>query len=71
MYNYYLGENSLNYFSEENKTVFNVFRVMVLMYEIGMRLLRDYERQRKSGVQPRLNLDDYKDLDIDEAAWRD
>lgn len=30
MYNYYLGENSLNYFSEENTTVFNVFRVLVL-----------------------------------------
>lgn len=105
MYNYYLGENSLNYFSEENKVVFNVFRVMVLalvfwgsqqdlstvfafadvtmgllaivnlvglvlMYKIGMRLLRDYDRQLKSGVQPRLNLEDYKDLDIDEAAWR-
>ncbi len=31
MYNYYLGENSLNYFSEENQKVFNVFRVLVLV----------------------------------------
>lgn len=30
MYNYYLGENSLNYFSEENRTLFNIFRVLVL-----------------------------------------
>ena len=30
MYNYYLGENSLNYFSEENRTLFIVFRVLVL-----------------------------------------
>jgi AGCS family alanine or glycine:cation symporter len=30
MYNYYLGENSLNYFSEENQTLFNVFRVLVV-----------------------------------------
>ncbi len=30
MYNYYLGENSLNYFSEENQTLFRVFRVLVL-----------------------------------------
>lgn len=30
MYNYYLGENSLNYFSEENKKLFAVFRVLVL-----------------------------------------
>lgn len=106
MYNYYLGENSLNYFSEENKKVFNVFRVMVLalifwgsmqdlgtvfafadvtmgllaivnlvglvlMYKIGVRLLRDYDGQLKSGVQPRLNLEDYSDLDIDKAAWRE
>jgi len=30
MYNYYLGENSLNYFSEENQLLFNVFRVLVI-----------------------------------------
>ncbi|HEY9762003.1 MAG TPA: alanine/glycine:cation symporter family protein [Trichocoleus sp.] len=30
IYNYYLGENSLNYFSEENKLLFNVFRVLTL-----------------------------------------
>jgi AGCS family alanine or glycine:cation symporter len=106
MYNYYLGENSLNFFSEENQTLFNVFRVMVLglilwgsvqdlgtvfafadvtmgllaivnliglvwMYKIGLRLLRDYDQQRKSGIVPKLRLEDYSDLDIDETAWRD
>jgi AGCS family alanine or glycine:cation symporter len=30
MYNYYLGENSLNYFSEENKMLFTGFRVLTL-----------------------------------------
>jgi len=30
MYNYYLGENSLNFFSEENKTLFNGFRLLTL-----------------------------------------
>ncbi|MEM1188676.1 MAG: alanine/glycine:cation symporter family protein [Pseudomonadota bacterium] len=30
MYNYYLGENSLNYFSEENQRLFFVFRILVL-----------------------------------------
>jgi AGCS family alanine or glycine:cation symporter len=30
LYNYYLGENSLNYFSEENQHLFNVFRVLVI-----------------------------------------
>ena len=31
MYNYYLGENSLNYFSEENRTLFTGFRVLTLV----------------------------------------
>ncbi len=31
LYNYYLGENSLNYFSEENQTLFNIFRALVLL----------------------------------------
>jgi len=30
LYDYYLGENCLNYFSEENKTLFNIFRVVIL-----------------------------------------
>jgi AGCS family alanine or glycine:cation symporter len=31
LYNYYLGENSLNFFSEENRTLFNAFRVVILV----------------------------------------
>ena len=31
IYNYYLGENSLNFFSEENKTLFTGFRVLTLL----------------------------------------
>jgi AGCS family alanine or glycine:cation symporter len=30
LYNYYLGENSLNFFSDENRRLFNIFRVLVL-----------------------------------------
>lgn len=30
LYNYYLGENSLNFFSEENQNLFNAFRVAVI-----------------------------------------
>lgn len=30
IYNYYLGENSLNFFSEENKTLFRGFRILTL-----------------------------------------
>ncbi|MBA6412902.1 alanine:cation symporter family protein [Parahaliea sp. F7430] len=106
LYNYYLGENSLNFFSSENQWLFNVFRCMVLglilwgsmqdlatvfgfadltmgllglvnlvglvwMFRIGMRLLRDYDRQLATGIEPRLNPDDYIDLNIDPSAWRD
>jgi len=31
LYNYYLGENSLNFFSEENRPLFNGFRVLTLV----------------------------------------
>ena len=30
VYNYYLGENSLDYFSEENQKLFNAFRLAIL-----------------------------------------
>ena len=30
MYNYYLRENALNYFSEDNRSLFNTIRVAVL-----------------------------------------
>lgn len=106
MYNYYLGDNSLSFFSHDNPMVANVFRVAVLglvfwgslqdlstvfgfaeltmgllalvnlvglvwMYRIGMRLLQDYDSQLKAGREPRLRLQDWSDLDIDERAWRD
>ncbi|HEY7775912.1 MAG TPA: alanine/glycine:cation symporter family protein, partial [Kineobactrum sp.] len=107
MYNYYLGDNSLSFFSDENPLVANVFRVLVLalvfwgslqdlstvfgfaeltmgllalvnlfgliwMYRIGVRLLRDYDGQLRSGKDiPRFRAEEWKDLDIDERAWRD
>ncbi|GGY04242.1 AGCS sodium/alanine/glycine symporter [Litchfieldella qijiaojingensis] len=30
LYNYYLGENSINFLSDQNKTLFNVFRIAVI-----------------------------------------
>lgn len=106
MYNYYLGENSLNYFSDSNKTLFNVFRVSVLMLlfwgaaqdlgtvfgfadltmgllgvvnligliwmsKLALRVLRDYDEQLKTGVEPRLDPAKYADLDLDKQAWPD
>jgi alanine or glycine:cation symporter, AGCS family len=80
-------ENSLNFFSEENKTLFNGYRVLtllvvmwgsvqdlgtvfafadvtmgllalvnliaiVLLFKIGLRVMRDHEEQIQAGVQP-------------------
>ncbi|EAQ99082.1 alanine/glycine:cation symporter family protein [Congregibacter litoralis] len=104
MYNYYLGENALNYFSESNRKLFAVFRITVLglvfwgaaqdlgtvfgfadltmgllgvvnligllwMSKLALRLLRDYDDQLAAGKAPRLNPDDFSDLDIDRRAW--
>ncbi|WOJ94902.1 alanine/glycine:cation symporter family protein [Congregibacter variabilis] len=106
MYNYYLGENALNYFSEDNRTLFSVFRITVLalvfwgaaqdlatvfgfadltmgllgvvnligllwMSKLALRILKDYDQQLSEGKAPRLNADDYADLDIDRRAWPD
>ena len=106
MYNYYLGENSLNYFSEENQHLFNVFRVLVLvlvmwgslqnlgtvfafadltmgllgvvnltalalLVPIAFRLLADFDTQRESTAVPRLDPEQWADLDIDPTAWRE
>ena len=106
MYNYYLGENSLNYFSEENQKLFNVFRIMVLalvawgamqnlgtvfvfadltmgllgvvnltalalLMPVAFRLLKDFDDQRKQKDIPKLDPDQWSDLDIDPGAWRD
>jgi AGCS family alanine or glycine:cation symporter len=34
IYNYYLAENSLNFFSKGNVTVFNIFRVLCILLVI-------------------------------------
>jgi len=106
LYNYYLGENSLNYFSEENRTLFNAFRVVILvltlwgsmqdlttvfafadltmalvaltnitalaiLVPVGMRVMRDYEQQRRAGRTPVFDPEAFPDLEIDKAAWAD
>jgi AGCS family alanine or glycine:cation symporter len=32
LYNYYLGENGINFFSEENTTVFTIFKLLTLIW---------------------------------------
>ncbi|PQA88568.1 alanine/glycine:cation symporter family protein [Hyphococcus luteus] len=105
MYNYFLGENALDFFTHESRMVFTVFRIatlgfvlvganldlsaafgfadaamgllalvnlfaLVLLFPIGLRVMRDFDGQRKKGLTPVFDPADYPDLDIDEAAWK-
>ncbi len=104
MYNYFLGENALNFFANDNRLVFNIFRVvtlgfillgstsdlgsafgfanvtmgllalvnlfaLVLLFPIGLRIMRDFDGQTKKGLNPVFDIRDYQDLDIDADAW--
>ncbi|MBL8660374.1 MAG: alanine:cation symporter family protein [Rhodospirillales bacterium] len=104
MYNYYLGENSLNFFSGENKTLFTIYRIFVLalvlwgamqdlstvfsfadvtmgllalvnlaalalLFKIGLRVMKDFDRQFAAGEKPVFDPAKFPDLDIDPEAW--
>lgn len=104
MYNYFLGENALDFFVHESSIVFTGFRILTLgfiilganldlgaafsfadvtmgslalvnlfalalLFPIGLRIMRDFEKQRAAGAKPVLDPEDYADLDIDKAAW--
>ena len=104
VYNYYLGENALSFFST-NRGLLQVYRALVvalvlwgslqdlstvfgfadvtmgllalvnlaavfLLFKTGLRLMRDYDSQRKAGVKtPVFDPKAYADLEIDHAAW--
>ncbi|MFL9814023.1 alanine:cation symporter family protein [Stutzerimonas sp. VN223-3] len=104
VYNYYLGENALSFFSTK-RSLLQVYRVLVialvlwgsmqdlstvfgfadvtmgllalvnlaavfLLFKTGIRLMRDYDSQRKEGVKtPVFDPKAYADLDLDHAAW--
>lgn len=57
MYNYYLGENSLNFFSEENKTLFNIYRVITLILVMW------------EATQDLTIVFGFADLNVDKNAW--
>jgi AGCS family alanine or glycine:cation symporter len=43
---------------------------LALLFKVGLRLLRDYDAQRKAGVKtPVFDAREYRDLDLDPAAW--
>ena len=104
IYNYYLGENALGFFSQKRSPVI-VYRALVvalvfwgsvqdlgtvfafadltmgllaitnlialaLLFKIGLRLMRDYDRQIKAGVEsPVLDAKNFADLDLDPETW--
>jgi AGCS family alanine or glycine:cation symporter len=44
---------------------------LALLFNVGMRLLRDYDQQRKAGIKmPVFDSSQFKDLDLDLQAWR-
>ena len=43
---------------------------LALLFNVGMRLLRDYDQQRKAGIKtPVFDSSQFKDLDLDLQAW--
>ncbi|ROL76640.1 sodium:alanine symporter family protein [Pseudomonas vranovensis] len=104
LYNYYLGETSLQFFTR-NRLVLLGYRGLVLLlilwgsvqnlstvfafaditmtclafvnlvalallFKVGLRVLRDYDEQRRAGIaQPVFDASKFSDLDLDPAAW--
>lgn len=104
IYNYYLGENALGFFTQKRMPVM-VYRVLVavlvfwgsvqdlgtvfafadvtmgllaicnlvalaLLFKVGLRLMRDYDRQMKAGIKsPVFDPKEFSDLDLDPAVW--
>lgn len=104
VYNYYLGENALGFFSSKRIPLI-VYRVLVmalllwgsmqdlstafgfadvtmgllalvnlvalaLLFKVGLRVMRDYDRQIKAGVhEPVLDARQFADLDLDPSVW--
>jgi AGCS family alanine or glycine:cation symporter len=105
LYNYYLGENALQFLVGRSKVALLTYRGLVLalicwgsmqnlgtvfafaditmtllafvnlialamLLKVGLRVMRDYDAQRKAGVQtPVFDARKFADLDLDQAAW--
>ncbi|TWI47795.1 AGCS family alanine or glycine:cation symporter [Pseudomonas duriflava] len=105
IYNYYLGENALSFFTKSRVAVL-VYRLLVvalviwgsqqdlstvfgfadltmgllavvnlialaLLLKIGLRVMRDYDRQRRAGIkQPVFDPSKFADLDLDPTVWK-
>ncbi|WP_010447733.1 alanine:cation symporter family protein, partial [Pseudomonas asplenii] len=43
---------------------------LTLLFKVGLRVMRDYDAQRRAGVsQPVFDSSKFADLDLDRAAW--
>lgn len=105
LYNYYLGENALQFLFGRGRAALLTYRGLVLalifwgsmqnlgtvfafaditmtllalvnlaavfmLFKVGLRLMRDYDRQRVAGVKhPVFDPKDFEDLDLDPLAW--
>ncbi|WP_137886219.1 sodium:alanine symporter family protein [Pseudomonas sp. 2FE] len=105
LYNYYLGENALQFLIGRSRVALLSYRGLVLalicwgslqnlgtvfafaditmtllafvnlialalLIKVGLRLMRDYDEQRKAGVEtPVFDARQFADLDLDPAAW--
>ncbi|PTS84812.1 sodium:alanine symporter [Pseudomonas sp. HMWF032] len=105
LYNYYLGENALQFLVGRSKAALLTYRGLVLalicwgsmqnlgtvfafaditmtclafvnlialamLLKVGLRVMRDYDAQRKAGVKtPVFDARQFADLDLDPAAW--
>ena len=105
LYNYYLGENALQFLAGRSRVALLTYRGLVLalicwgsmqnlgtvfafsditmtclafvnllalalLIKVGLRVMRDYDEQRKAGIdQPVFDASKFTDLDLDRAAW--
>ncbi len=105
LYNYYLGENALQFLAGRSRAALLTYRGLVLalicwgsmqnlgtvfafaditmtclafvnlialalLIKVGLRVMRDYDEQRKAGIdQPVFDATKFADLDLDRAAW--
>jgi AGCS family alanine or glycine:cation symporter len=66
------GATSVFFFSDPMMGVLAVVNLLVIMmlFPVALRILRDYHEQAKAGVEyPVLDPDKFADLDIDRTAW--
>ncbi len=67
------GATAVFFFSDPMMGILALVNLLAIMmlFPVAMRLLRDFRRQLKAGVErPVLNPDDFADLDIDREAWK-